>query len=75
MVMKVVHRHVCQTHDFVGVREWCERIIGPYGWGVSMEIDATNGRFTSTPRPVIVVYDHADKSLEQIKLLIALSWS
>lgn len=73
--MKVVHRHVCQTEDFNEVREWCERIIGHYGWGVTMEFELPDSRLNSKIKPVIVIYDTTHKPIEQVKLLIALRWS
>ena len=75
MVLKVIHRHVCQTHNFEEVKDWCERIIGKNGWGCSMEFEIIESRFNPIIKPVIVVYNTTDKPLDQIKILIALRWS
>lgn len=74
MALTVIHRHVCQTGDFYEVREWCERIIGHYGWNTSMEFELPDSRFNSVIKPVIIIYDTVDKPLEQIKVLLALRW-
>ena len=74
MGLKVIYRHVCQTNDFAAVKEWSERIIGHYGWTVSIEFEVESW---SKPKmkPVLIIYDTVNKPLEQIKLLIALRWS
>ena len=74
MAVTVIHRYVCQTENFDDVREWCERIIGRFGWGVTMEIELPNSRLTSVIKPVILIYSTVNRPIEQIKLMIALRW-
>lgn len=75
MGLTVIHRHVCQTENFDEVREWCQRIVGRFGWGVTMEFELADSRFNSMIKPVIVIYDTVDKPIEQLKIMIALRWS
>lgn len=75
MGLKVIHRQVCQTQDFQLVKDWCERIIGCYGWNLTAEFNTTvDTKFAQIIKPVIVIYDTVDKPLEHIKLLLALRW-
>ena len=69
---EVIKRVVCKNADMTEVSEWCRRILGGEGWGMSVQIyPGSQYRLD----PVIILYDTIQRPIEQIELMIALRWT
>ena len=72
---QVIKRVVCKDADMSEVSEWCSRILGKEGWGISVQLENIGSVQSIKIDPVIILYNTLERPIAQIELMIALRWS